>query len=163
VKRKDRPQEGAPVMKFVLIFAAVLGLAVVAPSARAAGRQSQETNKRTVLEFYEKALNQKDADAAAKYLGPRYIQHNQSAADGIAGLRKFIAFLRGKYPSSHSEIKRVFVDGDYVILHVHAVRVPGTRGLAVVDIFRLESGKIVEHWDVHEEILEKAANANGMF
>jgi predicted SnoaL-like aldol condensation-catalyzing enzyme len=57
----------------------------------------------------------------------------------------------------------VFADDDYVILHVHAVREPGTRGTAVVDIFRLQNNKIVEHWDVHEDILEKAANPNGMF
>jgi predicted SnoaL-like aldol condensation-catalyzing enzyme len=57
----------------------------------------------------------------------------------------------------------VFADGDDVILHVHAVREPGTRDNAIVDIFRLEDGKIVEHWDVVQPIPEKAANANGMF
>jgi predicted SnoaL-like aldol condensation-catalyzing enzyme len=57
----------------------------------------------------------------------------------------------------------VFADGDYVILHVHAVRVPGTRGNAIVDIFKLENGKIVEHWDVIQEIPGEAANPNGMF
>ena len=150
-------------MNIILSLAAVVGFAIMAPSAYAADSRLQETNKRTILEFYEKAINQKDADAAAKYLGPRYIQHNQRAADGVEGLRNFIAFLREKYPASHSDIKRVFVNNDYVILHVHAIRVPGTRGIAIVDIFRLESGKIVEHWDVHEEILEKAANTNGMF
>ncbi len=149
-------------MKIILNLVAV-GLAIAAQSAYAAGTQQQETNKRTVLEFYEKAINQKDGEAAAKYLGPRYIQHNQMAADGRDGLKNFIAFLREKYPASHSEIKRAFADNNYVVLHVHAVRVPGTRGIAIVDIFRLESGKIVEHWDVHEEILEKAANTNGMF
>jgi predicted SnoaL-like aldol condensation-catalyzing enzyme len=149
-------------MKIILNLVVVAGLAILATSACTADNQLRETNKRTVMEFYEKAINQKDADAAAKYLGPRYIQHNQGAADGIEGLRNFIAFLRDRYPASHSEIKRVFVDDNYVILHVHAVRVPGTRGIAIVDIFRLESGKIVEHWDVHEEILEKAANTNGM-
>ena len=71
--------------------------------------------------------------------------------------------MREKFPNAHSEIKRVFVDGDYVILHVHAVREPGSRGIAIVDIFRLTDGKITEHWDVHEDILPKAANANGMF
>jgi SnoaL-like domain len=68
-----------------------------------------------------------------------------------------------KFPASRSEIKRVFADGDYVILHVHAVREPETRGNAIVDIFKLENGKIVEHWDVVQPIPEKAANANGMF
>jgi predicted SnoaL-like aldol condensation-catalyzing enzyme len=57
----------------------------------------------------------------------------------------------------------VFADGDYVILHAHAVREPRTRGNAIVDIFRIEDGKIVEHWDVVQPIPEKAANANGMF
>ncbi|CAB3811481.1 hypothetical protein LMG1860_00213 [Achromobacter denitrificans] len=50
-----------------------------------------------------------------------------------------------------------------MILHVHAVREPGTRGSAIVDIFRLEQGKIVEHWDAVQPIPERSANANGMF
>lgn len=94
---------------------------------------------------------------------PGYTQHNPMAADGPEGLKGFLQFLRAQYPDSHSEIKRAFADGDYVVLHVHAVRVPGARGSAVVDIFRLENGKIVEHWDVIQEIPEKAANRNGMF
>jgi predicted SnoaL-like aldol condensation-catalyzing enzyme len=125
--------------------------------------KQEEQNKKTVVEFYEKAINQKDFEAASKYMGPRYTQHNPMAADGPGGLQGFLQFLRAKYPDSHSEIKRVFADGDYVILHVHAVREPGTRGSAIVDIFKLENGKIMEHWDVIQEIPEKAANANGMF
>ena len=66
-------------------------------------------------------------------------------------------------PNSKSEIKRSFVDGDHVILHVHAVREPGTRGNAIIDVFKLENGKIVEHWDVVQPIPENPANNNGMF
>jgi predicted SnoaL-like aldol condensation-catalyzing enzyme len=120
-------------------------------------------NKRVVLEFYEKGINQKDADAAIAYLGSHYIQHNPNAADGADGFRKFIGFLKEKFPQSRSEIKRVFTDGDNVILHVHAVREPGTRGNAIIDIFRLENGKIVEHWDVIQPVPETSANSNGMF
>ena len=122
-----------------------------------------EANKKTVLEFYEAGLNKKDFEAASKYFGPKYIQHNPGAPDGIEGFKTFVNFLRTKFPNSHSEIKKVFADGDYVILHVHAVREPGTLGRAIVDIFRLENGKIVEHWDVAQDIPEKMPHNNGMF
>jgi len=141
---------------------AAAALAFAMTCAWGADAQQQEANKKNVVEFYEKALNQKDFDAAARYLGPRYTQHNPVAADGAEGLKAFIQFLRDKFPDARSEIKRVFADGDYVIVHVHAIREPGTRGRAIVDIFKLENGKIVEHWDVAQDIPEKAANTNGM-
>jgi predicted SnoaL-like aldol condensation-catalyzing enzyme len=146
------------------VSAAVLAIAtLMAPHAATAGTAQEEANRKTVLEFYDKGLNQKDADAAIKYMGNRYVQHNPGAADGPEGFRRFIGFLRDKFPQSKSEIKRSFVEGDYVILHVHAVRVPGERGNAIIDIFKLENGKIVEHWDVVQPIPEKPANDNGMF
>lgn len=149
----------SPVMR---VLAAVLFAAALSSTAQASPEQ-EAANKAAVLAFYEKGLNQKDADAALRYLGDRYVQHNPNAADGSEGFRKFVAFLRDKYPQSRSEIKRVFTDGDYVILHVHAVREPGTRGNAIIDIFRLEKGRIVEHWDAVQPIPEQSANGNGMF
>jgi predicted SnoaL-like aldol condensation-catalyzing enzyme len=149
--------------KIMMLLALTAVLITTVNLAFAAETTGQELNKKIVREFYDLAINKKDFEAASKYLGPRYIQHNQRAADGAEGLKDFIRFLRDKFPDAHSEIKRVFADDDYVILHVHAVREPGTRGTAVVDIFRLQNNKIVEHWDVHEDILEKAANPNGMF
>ena len=145
-----------------MIVAATL-LALASPAAYAASEAQQEANRKVVLDFYEKGLNQKDADAAIALMGNRYVQHNPGAADGPEGFRKFIGFLREKFPNSRSEIKRSFVDGDYVILHVHAVREPGARGNAIIDIFKLENGKIVEHWDVVQAIPENPANGNTMF
>ncbi|GAB3258585.1 nuclear transport factor 2 family protein [Chitinimonas naiadis] len=147
-------------MKTFLIALTALCLA---QGAWAKGTPQEEANKRTVLAFYEKGLNQKDAEAAIKYFGPYYKQHNPSAADGAEGFKQFIAYLRQEEPESHSTIKQAYADGDYVILHVHAVRKPGERGSAIVDIFRLDKGKIVEHWDVIQDIPEKAANPNSMF
>ncbi|MEA2874883.1 MAG: hypothetical protein QOF14_79 [Hyphomicrobiales bacterium] len=146
-------------MRWVVPFV-ILALTFALPSARAA---DMEANKKTVFEFYEAGLNKKDFEAAAKYFGPKYIQHNPGAPDGIEGFKGFLGFLREKFPNSHSEIKKVFAEGDFVILHVHAVREPGTRGRAIVDIFRLENGKIVEHWDVVQDIPEKMPHNNGMF
>jgi predicted SnoaL-like aldol condensation-catalyzing enzyme len=150
-------------MKAMTLTVAAATFALMTHAVYGADAGQQEDNKKIVMEFYEKAINQKDFEAASKYLGPMYIQHNQNAADGREGLKGYIQYLRDKFPSAHSDIKRVFTDGDYVILHVHAVRVPGTHGTAIVDIFRLKDSRIVEHWDVHEDILEKAANVNGMF
>ncbi|BAL12133.1 MULTISPECIES: nuclear transport factor 2 family protein [Bradyrhizobium] len=135
------------VRSVAMIAASILMLSLGNGAALAAGAR-EEANRAAVLAFYEKGLNQKDADAALAYVGNRYVQHNPNAPDGPDGLRRFIGFLREKFPNSHSEIKRSFVDGDFVILHVRAVREPGSRGRAIVDIFKLENGKIVEHWDV---------------
>ena len=137
-------------------------IAMLAMSIVPALAADLEANKKTVLEFYEAGLNKKDFGAASKYFGPKYIQHNPGAPDGIEGFKTFVNFLREKFPNSHSEIKKTFAEGDYVILHVHAVREPGTRGRAIVDIFRLEDGKIVEHWDVAQDIPEKMPHSNGM-
>jgi predicted SnoaL-like aldol condensation-catalyzing enzyme len=146
-----------------ILFGLVGLLTLTASPVFAADTVKEEANKKAVLEFYEAGLNQKDFDAASKFLGPLYIQHNPTAPDGIEGFKAFLGFLREKFPDSHSEIKRAFAEGDFVILHVHSVREKGTRGRAIVDIFRLENGKIVEHWDVVQDIPEKPANSNGMF
>jgi predicted SnoaL-like aldol condensation-catalyzing enzyme len=152
-----------PIVRPVAMIAASILMLSLGNGAASAASAQEEANRTVVLAFYEKGLNQKDADAALAHVGDRYVQHNPNAADGPDGFRKFIGFLREKFPNSHSEIKRSFVDGDYVTLHVHAVREPGTRGNAIVDIFKLENGKIVEHWDVVQPIPENPANSNTMF
>jgi predicted SnoaL-like aldol condensation-catalyzing enzyme len=119
-----------------------------------------------VLAFYEAALNQKDIDKAKLYLGDIYLQHNPHVPDGPEGLFRFIQFRRDNYPQAHNEVKRVIAEGDLVALHVHSIVVPGTPGRSIVDIFRVEDGKVVEHWDVIQEIpveLFPPINDNGLF
>lgn len=135
-------------------------------SARVAGAASitaLEHNKQVVKEFYQAAINEKNYAKAQYYLGKNYIQHNPLAADGKAGLEKFIASLKQTYPLAHSEIKRVIAEKNYVVLHVKSVVEPGKNAQAVIDIFRLAKGKIVEHWDVHQAVAEKTMNKNTMF
>lgn len=146
-----------------LAAASAVVLALMLAAVTPAFAADPEANKKVVLDFYEKGLNQKDFDAAAKHFGPKYIQHNPTAPDGIEGFKAFVAMRKEKFPNARSEIRRAFADGDFVILHVESHREPGDRGVAIVDIFRLENGKIVEHWDVIQPVPEKAANGNGMF
>jgi len=149
-------------IRLVLAAAALAAVAFVTP-ASAGNTPQEEANKKVVVDFYDKAINQKDFEAAKVHFGPKYIQHNPQAADGPEGLKAFVGFLKSKFPNYHSEFKRVLADGDFVIVHVHNRPNPGDRGRAIVDIFRLENGKIVEHWDVAQDIPEKSANDNGMF
>lgn len=141
---------------------ALLAAPLMAPAADA-GAGRVEANKKLVVAFYEAAINRKDYTAAAALLGPQYKQHNPTAGDGSEGLKAFIDFLKSRFPNQKGEIKQVIAEGDKVVLHVHSTRGDGTPGRAIVDIFRVADGKVVEHWDVIQDIPEKAANTNGMF
>lgn len=127
------------------------------------GRMGIEAKKERVLQFYDALINRKDFAAASAFIGEHYRQHNPLVADGPEGLAAFVDFLKTEFPEARAEVKQVLADGDYVILHVHSVRVPDSRGRAIIEIFRLEEGRVVEHWDTIQEIPEVSANPNGMF
>jgi len=123
-----------------------------------------DVNKQTVSDFYKLAFNDHNpAKAVEKYVGKTYTQHNPTVADGP---QAFIDFVNGFYatnPNLHVEIKRLIAEGDLVVTHVLITTSETDRGLAAMDIFRLEGGKIVEHWDVVQPVPDKPANNNGMF
>jgi predicted SnoaL-like aldol condensation-catalyzing enzyme len=85
------------------------------------------------------------------------------AGDGKQPFIDFFSEFYKKHPDARMEIKRMIAENDLVVVHTHSQLSKAERGSAVVDIFRLENGKIVEHWDVIQAIPEKAANDNGMF
>lgn len=102
----------------------------------------REANKRTVLAFYDAALNRLNIDDAAANFGPYFINHNPRSKDGVEGFRALFQDLKKQFPGVCADVKRVFADGDFVILHVHVKLQPEELGLAIVEIFRLEHGKI---------------------
>ncbi|MGC3980064.1 MAG: ester cyclase [Steroidobacteraceae bacterium] len=123
-----------------------------------------EQNKRTAVAFYELAFNNRQpAEAVRLYVGPNYRQHNPEVGDGQEAFIGFVTGFAARFPEKHLEVKRVIAEGDMVALHVHAKMSPADRGAAIIDMFRFESGKIVEHWDVIQPIPEQSANGNTMF
>lgn len=69
---------------------------------------------------------------------------------------------RYKDPKAHVKIFRSAANDDLVWLHLHSM-IADDRGRAIVDIFRVKDGKIVEHWDVIQAVPEESANQNTMF
>ena len=118
----------------------------------------------TVLALLDTAFNKRRYEEAfARYVGPYYRQHNPTVPDGkqaiIDGLREWLP----KVPALHYDFKHVYSDGDRVIVHSHLTMAAAGNGMAVVDIFRLEHGKVVEHWDVVQPVPDQALNDNTMF
>ena len=123
----------------------------------------EEANRRLVANMYERVLKPLDSSRVDEFFATDYVQHSPLAATGAQGLKDFLDWARARAPAAEHRVKRMFVDGDYVIAHVHVIINPGDTGNAVVDIFRIANGRIAEHWDVAQEVPTEAANTNGMF
>jgi predicted SnoaL-like aldol condensation-catalyzing enzyme len=123
-----------------------------------------QSNKEIALDFHRRAFVEKDpASAISAHVGLAYIQHNPQVADGPDGFVGFVNGFHQQFPDFKIEIKRTIADGDLVAIHFCAYLNKEDRGTAGVDIFRIERGKVVEHWDILQPIPEQAANSNGMF
>jgi len=121
-------------------------------------------NKHNVMGFYHMAFNERrPAEAVEKFVGAYYGQHNPQVADGAEGFIAFVMGFTSAHPELKLEIKRVIAEGDFVVLHVLGRLNVQDPGAAIMDIFRLQDGRIVEHWDVVQPIPPTSANSSGMF
>jgi len=126
-----------------------------------ASQNLQEANKKMVADFYQELFGDKDVNAIDKYIGETYIQHNPSLPDGRDALKKAAAQWFKGLPREKIDIRHLGADGDFVYIHTKSNR--GDASISVMDIFRIENGKIVEHWDILQEVPKKSANPHPMF
>lgn len=121
------------------------------------------SNKKLVTKAFDRLIVDKDLSALDLYWSAGYHQHNPGIADGVAGAREGLGAYFRAFPELTVSRKRVVAEGDLVAVHSHYVNAPGERGQAVVDLFRVQGGKIVEHWDVLQDVPATSANDNTMF
>lgn len=116
-----------------------------------------------VLNFYDRFFNKHEVQHAAEIVADDYRQHNPNVPDGKAPFVSYFTEFFAEHPGAAAKVVRSAVDGDVVYLHAHSTNDPQDRGQAVVDIFRIDGGKIVEHWDVIQDVPAESANGNTMF
>ncbi|MGW0707936.1 nuclear transport factor 2 family protein [Streptomyces sp. NPDC002643] len=120
-------------------------------------------NKKLVTDFFDQLMVREDLSAIDKYDSPNYIQHNPITPDGPEGLKATLGPYFDAYPQSTAIPKRIIAQGDLVAVHSNFVTGPDDRGQSVIDLFRVQNGKIVEHWDVMQAVPATSANDNTMF
>ncbi len=101
--------------------------------------------------------------AFESWVHPDYIQHKTTLPDGREAAINFLEKLLERFPERIFTIHRVIGSGDLVAVHYHSQATPKDLGFAVVDIFRVENCRLVEHWDVVQAVPELSANDNTMF
>ena len=125
-------------------------------------REKTAENKALVTGFVEDILHNGKGELITNYLAPEYIQHNPQVPNGLHGLLGALkgmaeAGIEMKYNKTHMTI----AEGNFVFTASEGTF--GGAPTAFYDLFRVESGKIIEHWDVVSEIPAEQAHDNGKF
>ena len=119
------------------------------------GTDAVERNKDVVKRLFD-AFRAGDTEAFDDLIVEEYVQHNPQAGNGLQAVKEFFAPVGPVDVNVH----RVIAEGDLVAVHSHYK----TWNMAGVDIFRLDDdGKIIEHWDVLQQVPETTASGNDMF
>lgn len=119
----------------------------------------EEANRKLILDIF----NSQDLNRLIDHMSDDYKQHNPGVADGKQAAIAFLADMAKRHPKMVAQVERTAADGDLVWIHAHLILEPNMPGVAMVDIFRVKDGKLVEHWDVLQPIPEATANGNSMF
>lgn len=124
---------------------------------------SSELNRAIITEFAEIFYHQRDVKRAFELhvSAEHYIQHNPTIPNGRQEAIDALAEKFG-HPNANFEIKKILVDGNLAVVHVRAFP-SGGKEAAVADFYRLENGKVVEHWDVLQLVPDTVQNDNTMF
>lgn len=120
--------------------------------------QQEADNAALVVDFFQRLMNEHDFEYILRtFDNGSYIQHNRGIPDGMSGLVGYVKTLVKRFPDYSYDVKRIISSGDFVVLHSHvtlkaAHRGDEKKGFIITDTFRIENGKLAEHWDAMQPI-----------
>ena len=115
-----------------------------------------KSNKEIVLEVLKRSFIDRDPTVVEQYFGANYKQHNPVIPDGPSAIAEMIPTLT----ALAYEPGMAVADGDLVMVHGRYTGW-GPKPMVAVDIFRVQDGKVVEHWDVMQEEVSAADTVSG--
>jgi predicted SnoaL-like aldol condensation-catalyzing enzyme len=133
------------------------------PSSDAAPAAVTARDKGIAVNYVTALMQTHDLGAIEQYVSPSLYQHDPTLANGSAALEQSYSALFAQYPSFSVQIAQVVAEGDLVFVHAHLKDAPSELGQAVLYVFRVRDGKIVEQWDGVQNVPATSANDNTMF
>ena len=110
------------------------------------------TNKEIIAGFYKEFFNEHNVESALKYVREDYIQHNPGVGQGRAALMEAFGEKFKLWPDFKLDIHMMISDGDMIAVYLKNVDPQGNTKCRVVDIYRIQDGKLAEHWDVLQPV-----------
>ena len=133
---------------FLVVLALLSGKVSGSDEDGSASNECSMSPREVVGEFIKLFYEQKKVrEAFETWVHPDYIQHKSTLPDGREPVISFLEGLLQRFPDRIFTVHRVIASEDLVAVHYHSQANPDDLGFAVVDIFRVEDCKMVEHWD----------------
>jgi len=152
-------QQGASNDNVASVSAPVNAFATPDEAATPAYQARTARNRAAFLDFVRLYYGERKVrEAFDRYVAVDYQQHNPNIADGReAAVAWLLKMTTGS--TVRMDIRRITVDGDYAMVHLHASQGPSDPGHIIMNLFRLQDGIIMEHWDVTQAV--PATTASG--
>lgn len=141
---------------------------LIATASTTAYAADAESNKQLYRDYLETVVNKRQPDAAGRFFAEGVIEHNPNLPQGLAGRLKFLGNVMAGFSDYHGEIQNILAEGDRLAVRVlwtgtqdgPFLGQPATRRklrFTTADFFRIENGKIAEHWDVVDSLAYNVA------
>lgn len=147
--------------KSTLLQASLIALLLATPftsQAKSAKKVEQSQNKPVAVHAMNTFFKDYSAKDIKKYFAKDYIQHNPHVPTGIEPVLAFAPEL--KKAGTTAKTHRIFQDGEFVVMHntYDNAQAFGSKQAVSIDIFRVANGKVAEHWDALNPLVEKTAS-----